>query len=130
MPLTNLTKGTTVDSEGGSATTNLAQGLAKAWVHFTTVTSTAVRDSFNVTGLTDEGTGRTTVTIANDMTNNDYAAVMFTNANNLQTGGGAFGNQYLGGLSDRTSAQLLHESYGSAFVDAALCDVTIHGDLA
>ena len=130
MPLTNLTKGLTVDSEGGSATTNLAQGLAKAWVHFTTVTSTAVRDSFNVTGLTDEGTGRTTVTIANDMTNNDYAAVMFTNANNLQTGGGAFGNQYLGGLSDRTSAQLLHESYGSAFVDAALCDVTIHGDLA
>ena len=130
MPLTNLTKGTTVDSEGGSATTNLAQGLAKAWVHFTTVTSTAVRDSFNVTGLTDEGTGKTTITIANDMTNNDYAAVMFTNANNLQTGGGAFGNQYLGGLSDRTSAQLLHESYGSAFVDAALCDVTIHGDLA
>ena len=119
-----------VTGEGNSTTTNLQQGLAKVWVHFTTVTSTAVRDSFNVTGLTDEGTGRTTVTIANDMTNNDYAAVMFTNANNLQTGGGAFGNQYLGGLSDRTSAQLLHESYGSAFVDAALCDVTIHGDLA
>jgi hypothetical protein len=31
MPLTNLTKGLTVDSEGGSATINLAQGLCKVW---------------------------------------------------------------------------------------------------
>ena len=106
------------------------QGLAKVWVHYTTVTSTAVRDSYNVTGLTDEGTGKTTVTIANDMVNNDYSATMFTSANTGSGAEGEFGNAYAGGLGVRETGCLMHESYGSSFIDSALCDVTIHGDLA
>jgi hypothetical protein len=55
MALTNLTKGTVVGSEGGSATTNLAQGLAKAWVG---AEADAVRsDAFNMSSSTDHGDG-------------------------------------------------------------------------
>jgi len=42
----------------GSATTSLQQGLAKAWVNFTGVSTTAARDSFNVGSLTDISTGK------------------------------------------------------------------------
>ena len=71
MALTNLTKGTVVGSEGGSATTNLAQGLAKAWAN-ATATAT-VNDSFNVTAGTDHGSGDFTVTVTNNFANLNYA---------------------------------------------------------
>ena len=56
----------------GSNNTNLQQGLCKAWVNFTGVSSTAERDSFNISGLTDEATARTTVSYTNNMGNTNY----------------------------------------------------------
>ena len=44
-----------VTGEGNSTTTNLQQGLAKAWVRGNT--SAARQDSFNTSGETDHGTG-------------------------------------------------------------------------
>ena len=41
-----------VTGEGNSTTTNLQQGLAKAWVNFIQGGPTA-RDSFNLSSLTD-----------------------------------------------------------------------------
>ena len=53
--------------EGTSATTNLQQGLAKVWAKFNGSSfSTSGDDTFNVTSLTDDGTGDYTITIAND----------------------------------------------------------------
>ena len=60
--------------EGTSATTNLQQGLAKAWVNFDcTASGAAARDSFNVSGMTDHGTGDHEVNYSNSMNNDDYA---------------------------------------------------------
>ena len=74
MALTNLTKGTVVGSEGGSATTNLAQGLCKCWGHTDgTSTTPALDDSFNTTSITDNALGNYTITIANDMSNLHYS---------------------------------------------------------
>ena len=70
MPLTNLTKGTTVDSEGGSATTNLTQGLAKAWA--THDASVSVTDSFNQSRVLDSGTGHFGLDFISSMSNDDY----------------------------------------------------------
>ena len=65
-----------VTGEGNSTTTNLQQGLAKAWVNFDgTASGAAERDSFNVSGMTDNGTGDYTVTINNDFANANYSAV-------------------------------------------------------
>ena len=58
----------------GTATTNLQQGLAKVWCSATIATNThTIQDSLNVTSLTDGGAGITSVVIANDMSNDDYA---------------------------------------------------------
>ena len=59
-----------VTGEGGSTTTNLQQGLLKAWsqvkVHST------LGDSFNVASVTDNGTGQSNDTFTNPFANTDY----------------------------------------------------------
>jgi hypothetical protein len=61
-----------VVAEGGTNTTNLQQGLVKAWMNMAAGQTT--NGSFNTSALTDNGTGDYTITIANDMANDDYAA--------------------------------------------------------
>jgi len=70
----NSTGQTTIVGEGGTTTTSVQQGLVKAWCKFNgEASSIANADSFNVSGLTDNGTGDYTVAINNDMANDDYA---------------------------------------------------------
>ena len=73
--ITNGSAGsTTITAEGGSTTTNLQQGLVKVWVNFDGGASNAAsRDSFNVSGMTDNSTGNYTVTINSDMANVNYS---------------------------------------------------------
>jgi len=58
--------------DGNRATTNLLQGLAKAWINFNGTSTIATRDSFNVSSIADDGTGSYTITINNDMANANY----------------------------------------------------------
>jgi hypothetical protein len=45
----------------------------KAWVKFTSITTTAINASYNITSVTDNGNGDTTITIATDFSGADYA---------------------------------------------------------
>ena len=55
-------------SEGGAVTdTVLISGLCKAWCQFVGTGTVAVTKSFNVTGITDGGTGDYTVNITNQL---------------------------------------------------------------
>ena len=60
-----------VTGEGNSTTTNLQQGLAKAWVFGGTDAS--LTDNFNIASGTDNGTGDYSYAITNDMANATYA---------------------------------------------------------
>jgi len=51
-----------VTGEGNSTTTNLQQGLTKAWVY---CTSSAIGDSHNHSSFTDNGTGDHTLGLTN-----------------------------------------------------------------
>ena len=53
----------------------LASGSAKAWVNLNGTGTIAIRESFNVTSVTDHATGDHTVTINNDFSNANYSAV-------------------------------------------------------
>ena len=53
----------------GSATTNLQQGLIKAWGNFDGSGTVGINDSFNMDALTDNGTGNYTMNITNDFAN-------------------------------------------------------------
>ena len=119
-------------SEGGAVTTNIAQGLAKAWVNFTGITTTAARDSLNLSSFTDRGAGQTTIVYATAMANNDYAGSYYTSAS-AGTGIGDFNNAYTGafGINEfRTTAQVDVVAYASGVIDSVANDVIIHGDLA
>ena len=76
----NLTGKTTANdvtvTVGATATASLQQGLCKQWINFSGADTIAIRDSFNTTSITDNGTGNYTVTIANDMSNNQWSAFL------------------------------------------------------
>ena len=59
-----------VTGEGNSTTTNLQQGLVKHWVKFGA--DATADDSFNNSSITDNDTGRFTVTRTNSMSNTNY----------------------------------------------------------
>ena len=61
-----------VTGEGNSTTTNLQQGLCKAWC-FLDGYDAAIHDSFNVSHETDEGTGAHQVSFTSNMNNVTFA---------------------------------------------------------
>ena len=69
----NSTGQTTIVGEGGSTTTSVQQGLGKFWSNWDGESTVATRDSFNQSGLTDNGTGDYTTAFTNNMGNDDYA---------------------------------------------------------
>ena len=64
------------DTSGGNSSTTeeIFEGRAKAWVNFNGMNTVAIRDSYNVSSITDNGTGDYTINFTNAMSNNDYAA--------------------------------------------------------
>ncbi len=54
-------------------TTYVINGSAKAWVNYTSNTTTSIRDSLNTASLTDISTGKTTVSFSNAMANASYS---------------------------------------------------------
>ena len=64
-----------VTGEGNSTTTNLQQGLAKAWANVDMYTSTVINDSFNAASVTDVATGAHSISLTNSFSNAFYSLV-------------------------------------------------------
>ena len=75
----------TLPSEGGAATTIVAQGLAKVWVHMNGQGTPAAEDSFNLASVTDTGTGRYTLVVANDFSSANYTCAAMAGNNGTTT---------------------------------------------
>ena len=109
-------------SEGGAATTNILQGLAKAWAKYATNDGTSITDSFNVGSLTDNAVGRTYINFSNNMAN--------TNA----TASGNVGDRKVNNsvYMDTTARafNITFHTIDDGDVDKATVSVIIHGDLA
>ena len=61
-----------ITGEGGSTTTNMQQGLAKAWSHFQGTSTAASVDGLNISSVDDDGTGDYGLHFTNDMGNATY----------------------------------------------------------
>ena len=70
-----LTISTLNDDTGVLATQNGMTGIAKAWVNFNGTGTVAIRDSFNVSSITDNGTGDYTVNFTTALPNANYSVV-------------------------------------------------------
>jgi len=111
-----------VVGEGGTNTTNLQQGLAKAWVNFNGA-SFATNDSFNVGSMTDHGAGTYTVTYSTN----------FGNANNspvIGAGGDEYTDRLLTIDSITTSTVKMIENTTDNTQDVGIGTVHTLGDLA
>ena len=67
---------TLTHSTAGSLATNfVVNGSAKAWINYNTNTSTTVTNSLNVSSLTDNGTGDTSITVSSAFADTGYTYV-------------------------------------------------------
>jgi len=115
-----------VTGEGNSTTTNLQQGLAKAWGQATQDGGNTLRDSFNMSSMGDVATGIIDYNLTNAMANDDFA-------------GGGFGRKdfdgsdVFGRFSDlSTSTMRCHWVNGQngTLHDSDVATLVLHGDLA
>ena len=58
---------------------NSADSVAKAWVNFNGTGTIAIRSSYNVSSITDHGSGDFTINFTNNMPNTNYIVVGFAN---------------------------------------------------
>lgn len=65
---------------GDGSWKDLGDRLVRAWVNFNGVGTVAIRDSYNVSSITDNGGGDYTVNYANALPSTNYAIVGCTNA--------------------------------------------------
>tara|TARA_Y100000022_G_scaffold37876_1_gene30941 strand:- start:30 stop:377 length:348 start_codon:yes stop_codon:yes gene_type:complete len=112
LEVSNINDGTTT-----VATTYVTNGSARAWCQYSGSGSTFA-DSFGMSSATDNGTGDYTVTLSNNMANDDYAPSNISLYNNVSA-------HTIAAASVRV--QLTNNAFSS--VDGLVC-VTFHGDLA
>jgi len=122
-----------VTGEGNSTTTNLQQGLCKAWMKVDGTGTAAIDDSFSVSSLSDNGTGDYTATFASAMSNASYAWP--TSVKRNASSGGLHQAEGIDSATDQTSSSLrintLYVSSTSNRLDIDLLfTATVFGDLA
>jgi hypothetical protein len=116
-----------VTGEGNSTTTNLQQGLVKHWVKFGA--DAAADDSFNNSSITDNDTGRFTVTRTNSMSNTNYVTQVngdWTFGSDSSVNVHTVDNDVITGT--QTKIIILNTSFAQYDPDGMA--VSVHGDLA
>ena len=68
----------TITSEGGSATMQLQQGLAKGWVNADATGTPSITGSLNATSIVDNSAGDFTLNWSNSMANVNYSITGMT----------------------------------------------------
>jgi len=109
------------DSGYGSAETVYG---CRAWVNFNGTGTVAIRDSGNVSSITDNGTGDYTVNFTNPMPDANYSVVGAANIN----GGGAgytFNIYNIGTPYTTSSVRVATDARGSSLLDLAYINVAI-----
>ena len=102
-----------VDNTGNTVpSTTLVKGSAKAWVNFNGIGTVTIRSSFNVSSITDNGTGNYTINFTTAMPNANYAAT--------SGGGGSIRNNTLTNIAFPESLY----AAGSLGVDTQYANMT------
>lgn len=121
------------NGDNSSSAEEIKLGRAKAWVNFDgtfgtspfTIANGGIRDAFNVSSVTDNGTGQYTVNFSNALPDTNYAAVITSYYTDVsgQAGYIAFED---GRLTARTSGSFtLATATPSVYNDSAITSVVI-----
>ena len=105
----------------------VVSGSAKSWVNFDGKGSDGIRDSFNVSGITDNGTGDYTTSFSNNLSNINYCATGMCTF----TGGATPRYRIISGYVWATSSIRVITGYSDTNAsDHAVVGINIAGDLA
>ena len=97
-------------STAGSIATNyVVNGSAKAWIDYKGTDTNAVQASFNISSVTDNGTGDYTIILSNSMSSAEYAIV--DGAYRLENSN----SPSITGFQTPTSSQYIHNHWNSGF---------------
>ena len=105
-----------------NAGTEIGQ-LCKAWVNFDGSGTVAIRDSFNVTSITDNSTGNYTANFTNAMVNDDYAAICGYQANSSL----AYVVNIVSQATNSVRHQFFNYANGTA-LDQSIVNIAVFGD--
>ena len=115
-----------VTAEGNSTTTNLQQGLVKAWINLNGTSTIATRDSFNVSSQDDDGTGLYSYNLTSAMGNSNYQC----NSNAGTTSIGTT-NRAASSIPENASSVLIGcRNMSNGAIDVENMHGNINGDLA
>jgi hypothetical protein len=114
----------TLDGSRSVPVNTVAQGSAKAWVNFNGTGTVAIRASFNVSSITDNGTGDYTVNFTNAMADANYATSV---SSQFLDGGSGVTYSSMQSTSARTASATRVVSVSSSFVftDSAIMNVAV-----
>jgi hypothetical protein len=117
----NISDGTT-----SVASTYVVNGSAKAWVNFNGTGTVAIRDSLNVSSITDNGSAHYSITVASALGNANYTVTAMS-----QDGG--YGNfvAFSGSVAPTaTDIRIYNFSSQSSTADGPRICLSYQGDLA
>lgn len=114
----------TIQNAAGNDSPISVPGTAKAWVNFNGTGTVAIRDSYNVSSITDNTTGDYTVNFTTAMPDANYSVIVSTDP---ATGAGGIpvcGLSYNGYSPSGSSARVRTTTTG-AFADSATVCVAV-----
>jgi hypothetical protein len=112
----------TIQNAAGTDSPISVPGTAKAWVNFNGTGTVAIRASYNVSSITDNGTGTYTINLATALTDTNYVVVVGAQNNTTNTNTATNIHQ---GAAPTTSAFRLEHVENSAATDASQLAVAI-----
>ena len=125
---------TTISNQSGSSSVpsdTVINGSAKAWVNFNGTGTVAIRASFNVSSITDNGVGNYTLNFTNSVADANYSTLVTAsdfNTSGIYSGGVAARVPTVGTLAV-SSVQVFtgyqNSSSGSSLQDQAYINVSV-----
>jgi len=119
-----------VTGEGNSTTTNLQQGLAKAWINFNGTGTVAVRDSYNISSLTDNNTGLYTLSWSNSFANDDYSNAGMSGQQSAAMINVSCTIDTTAPTTSASQYNTMYENSGAGNFDCTQVTIQVYGDLA
>ena len=111
--MSEIRANTISDAAGTGAATLTGQFAAKAWVNFNGTSTVSIRDSGNVSSITDNGTGDYNVNFSNSFPDSNYATQATAGQSRFHY---AIGNYAGGGITSRTRIAI-NEVFGDQVQD-------------
>ena len=104
--------------------------IAKAWCNWDQTGTIAIRSSYNISSISDLGTGRTDVNFSTAMADTNYTALVYGNHSSSASAYTDFSQYQSYGLVLRTvnDIEVTHYQAGTGYVDSKQADLIIFGN--